>query len=761
MRTGTLAFLLGVLLLQQFGTLPPVALVLGLLPLIPLALFLKFPWHLPAWLLGGFLWALWIAHQLLAQGLSPALEGQDLLLEGQVAGLPVVRERHLRFEFDVRRARLGDRVVPFAARIRLNWYGRYPDLAPGQPWRLTVRLKAPHGFRNPGGFDYEGWLFQHRIRATGYVRARGINESVGVAQGYPVQRLRHVLRGRIQAVLVDSPVQGLLLALVIGDRGAISPAQWHWLQQTGTNHLMAISGLHIGLVAGLAFLLGQWLWRVSGRGLLWLPAPAAGAVLALLAALGYAALAGFSIPTQRALIMVAVTMLALLRRRPVTPTVTLARALLLVLLLDPLAVLAAGFWLSFAAVALIFLLLGGHLERLPRWQQALRVQLGLSLGLFPLVLGLFQRTSLVAPLANLVAVPAVGLLVVPLALLGCGLLFLWPAAGAGLLQIGAVLLEQLARGLAWLGGQSWAGWSGSASPLALGLAGLGLLVLLLPRGVPHRWLGGILLLPLLLPAPSRLAEGRARFTLLDVGQGLAAVVQTRHHVLVFDTGPRFGRRFDTGQAVLVPFLRQAGLRQVDMLILSHGDSDHIGGARSLRSALPIQRILGSDPARLPDWPITPCRRGQHWEWDGVRFSMLHPDADTALRRNDASCVLQVRAGPHRLLLSADIERPAERRLLRRDGPALRADILVAPHHGSKTSSSAAFIAAVDPDFVLFPVGYRNRYGFPRPAVVARYRQPGRRLLDTARSGAIAFVLGAGALQATEYRQQARRYWHHH
>ncbi len=277
MRTGTLAFLLGVLLLQQFGTLPPVALALGLIALVPLALILKSPWHLPVWLLAGFLWALWIGHQLLAQGLPAALEGQDLLLEGQVAGLPVVRERHVRFEFDVRQARQGDRVVPFAARIRLNWYGRYPDLVPGQPWRLTVRLKAPHGFRNPGGFDYEGWLFQHRIRATGYVRAKGINEPLGVAQGYPVQRLRHGLRTRIQAVLADSPVQGLLLALVIGDRGAITPGQWQWLQQTGTNHLMAISGLHIGLVAGLAFLLSQRLWRFSGRGLLRLPAPAAGA----------------------------------------------------------------------------------------------------------------------------------------------------------------------------------------------------------------------------------------------------------------------------------------------------------------------------------------------------------------------------------------------------------------------------------------------------------------------------------------------------
>ena len=768
MRTGTLAFLLGVLLFQQMTTLPALAWGWGLLLCVPAALWLKPFWHLPAWLLAGFLWSLFSAHQILATSLQQNLIGEDIWIEGQVASLPTQKTRYVQFEFAVQRAWVGEKPVAVPGRIRLNWYQNFPPaLHAGDNWRLQVRLKPPRGFRNPGGFDYEAWLLQHRIRATGYVRQAEQKSQLATGRAYPLQRLRQTIRTQVSEALDNSgddsgsgsPVKGVLLALVIGDRSAITPAQWQTLQRTGTNHLMAISGLHIGLVAGLAFLLGQRLWRYSGRGMLWLPAPKAGAVLALMAALVYAALAGFSIPTQRALIMVAVVMLALLTSRPVVPTRTLATALLLVLLFDPLAVLSSGFWLSFAAVAIIFYGLSGRLGRLPGWYQGVRVQWWISVGLFPLVIVLFQRVSLISPLANLLAVPLVSLLVVPLALFGTLILPVSHWLGENILRLAAWIMHGVMFGLAWLAEWPLASWSGAVTSgwqavLAVG----GVILLLAPRGLPARGVGLVLLLPLLVGVPSAIPAGEARFTLLDVGQGLAAVVETRHHSLVFDTGPRFSSRFNTGEAVVLPYLRQRGLRQVDRLIISHGDTDHIGGAESVLAAIPVGHISSSVPDKLAPRAVNPCWRGQRWEWDGVEFTMLHPAEDLTYRRNNASCVLKVTAGEHTLLLTGDIEKAAERRLLREPGD-LQADILVAPHHGSNTSSTTPFIQAVAPEYVLFPVGYRNRFRFPRQAVVQRYREQGVTMLDTATAGAISFQLGQGSLQPGRFRLKARRYWH--
>ena len=760
MRTGTLAFLFGVLLFQQLSTLPHPGWGWGLLVSLPLGLFLRPYWHFPAWGVSGFLWSLLSAHLILADSLPSDLAGQDLLIEGQVASLPVSQAHHVRFEFVVQHAWVNKTPVHTPGRIRLNWYRTDARLIAGDNWRLLVRLKPPHGFRNPGGFDYEAWLYQHRIRATGYVRQSPQNQRLERDTGFPLQRLRQAIRESIATHLEHSPVKGIMLALVIGDRSAIDPFQWQQLQRTGTNHLMAISGLHIGLVAGLMFLLGQRLWRFSGHGMVWLPAPKAGAILALLSATAYAALAGFSIPTQRALIMISVVMLALLTSRPITPSRTLATALLLVLLFDPLAVLASGFWLSFAAVAIIFYGLNGRVGCLRRWQQGVRIQWWISVGLFPLVVLLFQRASLIAPLANLIAVPLVSLSVVPLALLGTALLSLNVAFAPNLLQLAAWIMQGIMWLLGTLSELPFAGWSGAATSGWHGLlAVIGVILLLAPRGWPGRGLGAVLLLPLIVGMPTGIAPGTARFTLLDVGQGLAAVVETRQHVLVFDTGPRFSSRFDTGEAVVVPYLRQRGWRQVDQLVVSHGDTDHIGGAASLLAMLPVKAISSSVPAKLAEWPVTLCQRGQTWEWDGVRFQMLHPTADSGANHNDASCVLKVSAGLHAVLLTGDIEKAAEWQLLQQDAMLLKADALVAPHHGSNTSSTTAFIRAVGPSYVLFPIGYRNRYGFPRPAVVERYAQAGVRMLDTASAGAIRFELGGEALQPLRYRDRARRYWH--
>ena len=761
MRTGTIAFLIGVLLFQQLTTLPPLVWAWGLVLCVPAALWLKPFWYLPAWLLSGFLWSLISAHQILGISLSQDLIGKDVVLEGYIASLPAMKTQHIQFEFDVEQAWQDEQPVTVPERIRLNWYRDYPtQLHVGDRWRLQVRLKPPRGFRNPGGFDYEAWLLQHRIRATGYVRKSNQNQHLTPTGGYPIQRLRQTIRSQLNEILENSSVKGLLFALIIGDRGDISHEQWQTLQRTGTNHLMAISGLHIGLVAGLVFWLGQRLCRYSGRGMLWLPAPKAGAILALMAAVSYAALAGFSIPTQRALIMVSVVMLALLASRPVIPTRTLAIALLLVLIFDPLAVLAGGFWLSFVAVAIIFYGLSGRLGQLPRWYQGVRVQWWLSIGLLPLAIVLFQRASLVSPVANLLAVPLVSLLVVPLSLLGTLSLSLSHWLGESFMLLAAGLMHGIIFGLNWIAQWPLASWSGAAgSGWHAALAVVGVILLLAPRGLPARAIGLVLLLPLLIGVPSGIPYGTARFTLLDVGQGLAGVVETRYHTLVFDTGPRFSPRFDTGAAVVIPFLRQRGRRQIDHLFISHGDSDHIGGAESVLTAIPVLKISSSVPEKLTPYPVASCRRGQRWEWDGVEFTVLHPGEGFSSRRNNASCVLRVTAGNHSLLLTGDIESKAERHLLQADPTELRADILVAPHHGSNTSSTMPFIQAVAPEYVLFPVGYRNRFQFPREAVVQRYREQGVSMLATDATGAISFELGQGQLQPDRFRQRARRYWH--
>jgi len=758
-----LAFAMGCLLLQALPVLPPLAL-LALSPLLLPVLRLPAPWRtLFLFLPAGFLWALIQAHLLLDAQLPASLERQDLWLEGRIASLPARDARRVRFEFEVFAARLAatEEVIPMVPRVRLSWYGRHGEPVPGERWRLKVRLKRPHGFRNPGGFDYEGWLFRHGIRATGYVRAAPGNRRLSEAEGEWVQRLRYRIRERLLAVLPERPEAALLLALVIGDRSAMDDEQWAVLRATGTNHLMAISGLHVGLLAALGFVLGRFLWRFSGQGLLWLPAPRAGALLGLLLAIGYAALAGFSVPTRRALIMTAMVMLALWRYRRIRGGQTLGVALLAVLLLDPLAVLDAGFWLSFAAVAFIFYGLSGRAGAVGRIRQALRVQWWISLGLLPLLLFLFRQASLISPLANLVAVPVVGTLVVPLALGGTVLALMWPAGSAVLLGLAGEIMGLVMRGLAWMANWPGVQWSGSQTgPIVAALALTGMLILLMPRGLPGRLAGVVLILPLLFPFVDRPPAGQADFTLLDVGQGLAAVVRTRHHVLLYDTGPRFGDRFEAGGAVVVPFLQAVGRDRIDRLVISHADSDHRGGAEAVLTGLPVADFLASRPLELAGRRSRPCRAGERWEWDGVAFAFLHPAAGDP-GRNDASCVLRIQAGEQVLLLTGDIERAAERRLVRRFGEGLRADVLIVPHHGSKSSSTAAFLDAVRPRWALFPLGYRNRFRFPAGEVLERYRRREIRTLFTARDGAIGLRLGSSPLEPVGWRHARRHYWHDH
>ncbi len=774
MRFSVVAFLGGILIFQQFAELPLTSLLhtalwLVLLLLVPALWFFRRLRPL-LFLVVGFHWAWLQAVLVLSTPLPPALEKQDLVIQGTIASLPQKIGHKWRFLFDIEQIQhQGNILETTPHHVRLNWYKNAPALSVGDRWQLTVRLKRPHGFMNPGGFDYEGWLFQQRIQATGYIRGSDENRLLANdVMHYPLQRLRQSLANAISTQLNEPDYQGIITALAIGERQAISQPQWEVLRKTGTIHLVAISGLHIGLVAGMVFILVQFLWpRIANATLHW-PAPRVAAVAGLLAATFYAALAGFTIPTQRALVMVAVVMLMLFLQRQRRFSDTLALALVIVLVIDPFVVMSAGFWLSFGAVAAIIFAMSGRLARRDLWWRWGRVHVVVAIALLLPLLLTFQQIPLLSPVANFVAVPWVSFVVVPLVLLGTSSVLFFPEIGSLLLNFATIALSFLWPFLELIKMQEQGLWQQHPpAKWTLIPALIGTLLLLAPRGLPGRWLGIIWLLPLFLVTPVRPADGDWWFTLLDVGQGLAAVVQTKNHTLVYDTGPRFSDSFDTGSAVVIPFLNSAGIKRVDMLMIGHGDNDHMGGARSVMSQIVVAQVVTSVPERVTWQPAAQhCVAGDEWQWDNVLFEILHPPPQ-GFKGNDASCVLRVSSiddigqRGSSLLLTGDIEAPAERALLNEQREKLMARVVVAPHHGSKSSSSQAFVTAVAPQYVLFPAGYLNRYNFPHPEVIQRYQQQGSEMLTSAAAGAITFHFNnEGDIRSIErYRHQNKRYWH--
>ncbi|MBL8488548.1 MAG: DNA internalization-related competence protein ComEC/Rec2 [Rhodocyclaceae bacterium] len=771
-----LAFAAGILWLQTRATLPDGqlaaaalaagALLAGVAGWRPAA---RAGGPVAAFLL-GVAWAWGMATPRLADALAEDREGRDLRIRGVVEAMPQVTENGQRFLFAVESPEPG---VP--GRISLAWYhGSRPEvdderhgapvLRAGERWLLAVRLKRPHGNLNPHGFDYEAWLFERGIRGTGYVRPDPGNRRLDAAvpgPGLAVERLRQDIRDRFANALADRTYGGILAALAIGDQRAIDADLWRVFANTGVTHLLSVSGLHVTMLAGLAWALAAWAWRRSPSLPLRLPAQRAGALAGFLAAFAYALLSGFAVPAQRTLYMLGVVTVALWAGRNLAAPKVLALALAAVLALDPWAVGSPGFWLSFGCVALLFYAGAGRLGQEGRIAGWWRAQWAVTLGMIPALLALFQQFSLVSPVANAIAIPVVSLVITPIALAGA-LPGLEP-----LLLLGHALLVPLMALLAWLADSPWAVWQQAAPPLWATLLGLaGGAWMLLPAGFPARWTGACAFLPLFLLAPPRPMEGQVRITVLDVGQGLAVHLQTAGHDLVYDTGPAFTPEADSGNRIILPYLRAVGVTRLDRLVLTHEDRDHAGGAESILEGMPVGAIVGSLPPEhplmalpVPQWP---CRDGQSWDWDGVRFTFLHPtpaDYAVPVKSNDLSCVLRVEAGGASALLTSDIEARAEAALLARHGDRLRADVLLVPHHGSRTSSTPDFVRGVGAREAVFPVGYRNRFGHPKAEVVARYDLPGSRLHRTDRDGAISFVLGGGTVAATRQREEDRRYWH--
>ena len=764
--------------LQQQANLPDQAGLLVFSSLFLALLLLSLRWR-PALLIAAFLfgliWAGEMALLRLAESLPEALEGKDLPVVGVVSGLPQRFDNGSRFDFLIESSELS-----LPSHVSLAWYrpwrreagedepGTGPPPLPlhaGERWRLLVRLKRPHGNVNPDGFDFEAWLLENGTRATGSVRPDSGNRRLDdfvATPGHLVARLRETVRERFFSALPEAPYVGILVALTVGDQQAIREAQWQVFSRTGITHLVSISGLHVTMFAGLAYTLISFLWRRSPFLMLRLPAQKAAALGGFSAAWFYCLLSGFAVPAQRTLYMLAVVALALYSGRGTSASRILSLALLAVLLLDPWAVLAAGFWLSFGCVAMLFYVAGGRLGRshwLAGWAQA---QWALSLGMIPALLLLFQQFSLVSPLANAVAIPIVSFLVTPLALAAAALPLLAP-----LLPLAHGLMAMLMVFLTWLAEAPGAVWQQAVPPAWAWLLALpGVLWWLAPRGVPARWLGALFFLPLLTLDPPRPAAGEALVTTLDVGQGLAMHVQTAHHDLIYDTGPAYSLEANSGNRVILPYLRARGVRRLDGVVVTHQDLDHSGGAESLLDALGADWLMSSLAYEhsFSALPLTavPCQDGQHWRWDGVDFRVLHPpaaqyEAPTA-KSNDMSCVLKISTDHGSVLLTSDIEALTEHSLLLRHPDELRSEVLIVPHHGSRTSSTPEFIAAVGARQVIFPVGYRNRFGHPKPEVLARYAATGAVLHRTDQEGALTLKLAAPEPLILAERVRRRRYW---
>ncbi|MCW8935730.1 MAG: DNA internalization-related competence protein ComEC/Rec2 [Gammaproteobacteria bacterium] len=722
----------------------------------------------------GYLWALLFAQLYFLHQLPEELHGQNILLEGVVDNLPAINETSVRFNLKVKRylsinGQKSD-ILPanLPDKVRLSWFHYKEEIHNGEHWQLLVRLKQPHGMFNPGGFDYEKWLYQENIQATGYIRKSHQNIKLSKKDN-GINRLREKLQ-LILSDLPDSTYKGLLQALTIGQKSKISSEQWEVLRLTGTNHLMAISGLHIGLIAVMTFVLVSWL--VPGFLCLYLSSSQIAALASLLVAGFYAMLAGFTVPTQRAFIMLLVMMLAILLKRPVFSLNTLALSLIAVLIINPVNVLSVGFWLSFIAVLIISLVSNSRVQvkqlHLNTLLQSIRVQWLIALGMLPLSVLLFQQGSLISPVANMLAIPLVGMLIVPLCLLASLISVVSLDLSVWVFTLTSDVLAYIWLILEWLSELPFNNWQRSTVPLLHSvLALIGVVILLLPKGLTVRFYGLFLLIPLLNYEYPKPQQGAFWIDVLDVGQGLSVLIRTREKSLLYDTGAKFSKNFDIGEKVVVPYLKYIGLNQLNTLMISHGDNDHAGGVKSVLNKLGTQSILGESSyikKELSTYKTANfCKAGQKWTWNAVNFEVLHPVLSYK-RLNNRSCVLKVWNQHYSLILPGDIESKAERDMLKNSADKLKTDILLVPHHGSNTSSSINWLEKTAPQVAIVSAGYRNRFGHPTDKVLKNYEIMTSRVLNTAISGMIQIKVpalqSAELIKTTQYRKVRTHYWNH-
>lgn len=806
MLSAITGFIFGIAWLHQQETLPnktglcalaAVSAILFLLSFVPVIVsrftIIKPVLRFIAGLTFGVFWTSVLALHGLSQNLPKALENRDLVIIGTVNGLPQPFEEGTRFQFHVEKASLGKESVSIPENIMLSWGLTYhksnlqtvPDIQPGQRWQLNVRLKRPHGNANPNGFDYELWLFEQGIRATGYVNndprlpvRNALLDSFDSTPMNWVNLIRSKLRERIYRALPECEYAGVIVALVIGDQKAISQSDWEIFNRTGISHLVAISGLHITMISGLFALLAGSLWRrsffIGKQWPLILPAQKAAAIAGVMMALTYVALAGFGVPARRTLCMIIIVAIALWSGRLTRFSHTLLATAGIVCLFDPWALYKPGFWLSFGAVGTILYATNGRTRiidenrsRLNRLKQsfrlAARTQWAVTIGLVPLTMLFFGRLSVIGPIANAVAIPLISIVVTPLALVGS---ILPEPVNACVLSLAHFLTTILVVFLEWLSSFAFAVWTAPAPPFYLIVFAMaGTLWMLAPKGWPHRYLGVLCWLPLFLLEPVHPDYGEAHITVFDVGQGSSILIETQKHRLLFDTGPVYSTDSDAGDRVVLPYLTSRGITSLDTIVVSHTDSDHSGGLLTLMRKLPVREVYSSI---APDSTLAktlsnhrPCVAGQYWEWEGVHFEMLHPFSDDYLdensKTNELSCILKVSTSKYSMLFTGDVGKREEEKLVFRHAKKLKSDIVMAPHHGSHSSSTWPFLFAVKPEYAIYQVGYLNPYRHPDDRTENRYDLLGIKTFRTDMDGAVSIHLG-DQIDIGLQRKKDVRYW---
>lgn len=758
MLAGTLAFIAGIYSLMHFSSLPSLFWLL-LLPvlLIPFQIHAAFRFVFYFYL--GFCWALFITQLKIGHSLNPEIENKDLVVNGVVASVPEIHGDHSRFLFEL--ATMTDskgNKYKFSERVRLSWYKNKTVPKPGEMWQFMVRLKRPYSFMNSGGFDYEAWMLRQGIKATGYIKKSGVNKKLRDTNRFFIEKQRYKIARQIKQKL-DVPLSGIVLALSLGDRSQLDAQQRRVLSETGTNHLIAISGLHIGLIATFVYFIAYFIWRQFYFLTQRLPAPYFASLMAFIVALFYALLSGFALPAQRALIMLGVFLLAILQPGRMLISHVICIAAVFILLFDPFAIIAADFYLSFMAVLFILYLTQFRINKQSKFTKFIVLQCLLSLCLLPVLIFWFKQIPLYSIAANLIAIPVIGFFIVPLSLVISIFLFLFPSVVENLYVIIKILYDWLWWWLTFLSEQHHSVIAiASPNSLSIILAIIGVMILTMPRGLPARYLGVFFFLPLLFPVHEKLKEGEFEFVLLDVGQGLSAVVRTQNKTLLYDTGARFSERFNTGDAVIKPYLRQKGISNISMLIISHGDNDHIGGVDAITRNFHIGDIISSVPKKLEGYGAKRCISGQAWEWNKVNFEILSPAENSDVSGNNASCVLKIASEYGSVLLTGDIEKKAELELVNRYHEKLASELLLVPHHGSKTSSTKAFISAVSPKYAFIPAGYKNRFGFPKQDIMARYNVFNVKTFVSYETGELSAKFLRTGLKINEFRNENRRFW---
>jgi competence protein ComEC len=774
MARWTLGFLIGVVWITHFSHLPSVkiAYLLIFLSIILIILARVKLFFSSNWILFfvacclGFSWSLIIAQQQFSQRLPKILEGKTLIARGRILTIPENHSDAVRFDFLIQKLETSVPIrYPIHVRIKGYFYKNsnvLTDFKKGDIWQFALRLRRPRAFWNPGSFDYQAELFQQNICATGYLLEKFPLLLIQRANTYYfIDNLRQKITANVKNALQDYSLLGLISALTTGIRCEITDEQWQVMRGTGTNHLFAISGLHLAFIAGIIYWIVRFICCRIPYATLYIPAPKIASALTLFSAIFYSALAGFAIPTQRALLMLSAFSLAIIKRRYLTSWHSFHLALLIILIIEPFAVLSASFWLSFAAVILIFYAVSNRIKPLKNWRAWCRIQLTVSLGLIPLSLLFFHQISWISFAANLIAIPSIGFIILPFSLLGSLFSLVSPVLGNHILIFTEQLLELLWKLLKFFSEIPFTQYYAYLSNRWILVSSLvGILLLLAPKGMPTRCLGFFWILPLFFGESQRPQYGDIWIHLLDVGQGLASVVRTQHHVLIYDTGPRLSSSFDAGKLVILPFLQTIGVQKVNVMVISHGDNDHSGGAMIILKQMQVDKVLSSIPKKFLPKIVNLCEEKMHWQWDGINFEILYPPLNHHYLGNNSSCVLKISNHLQSILLVGDIEKAAENYLVHVKQKYLQSTVLIVPHHGSKTSSSIEFLNHIQPVYALFPTGFHNRFKFPHKIVLNRYERLGSKIYNTATEGTITLKLNAHTnnIQTETYYEKSHRFW---